>query len=178
MRDGLGATLRRECSGQSLVETALILPLLLTLALNAVNLGYFFCVCLDLTTASRMGVGYSASGTSSVAQVAVPTAPTVSSLVYENLAGALPSAAHTPIRVCTLALGLTGSGSNQMPNCATFGALPGTFTPLQPDPEAPYLLLHRVDIEYAATPLIPGSAFNLFGSSLALHRTAVMRAMP
>src|SRR6185369_6754975 len=103
MRGTFGSTLHRDRSGQCLVETALILPLTIILALNAVNLGYFFCVCLNLTTASRMGVAYSASGTSSVLELAVPSAPTVSSLVYDNLIGALPSAVNTPIRVCTLA---------------------------------------------------------------------------
>jgi len=178
MGEALESALRRDRTGQSLIEAALILPLLIMLAFNAINVGYFFCVCLNLTTASRMGVGYSASGTSSVLQAAVPSASTVSSLVYENLTGTLPSAVHTPIRVCTLALGLTGSGSSQIPNCASYGAHPGTFASLQPDPEAPYLLLHSVDVEYAPTPLIPGSAFNLFGSSLVFHRTTIMRAMP
>lgn len=164
--------------GQSLLETALLLPLLLTILCNAVSLGYFFSVYLNLATAPRQGVEYSIQGTSSVLQAAVPSADSISSLVYENIAGAIPAAASTPTRVCTLALGLTGSGSSQVPNCETFGAGIATFSDLQPDPEAPYLVLHRVDIAYTVTPLIQGSVFNIIPNSLTLHRSVVMRAMP
>ena len=170
--------LLHERSGQSLLETALLLPLLLTIVANAVSIGYFFSVYLNLATAPRQGAQYSIQGTSSVLQAAVPSADSISSLVYENIAGAIPSAANTPTRVCTLALGLTGSGSSQMPNCATYGTGTGTFPDLQADPEAPYLVLHRVDVQYTVTPLIQGSVFNLLPNSLTLHRTVVMRAMP
>lgn len=174
MRSGL----LHEPSGQSLLETALFLPLLIIVVANAVSIGYFFSVYLNLATAPRQGVEYSIRGTSTTLQVAVPSADSISSLVYENIAGAIPSAATTPTRVCTLALGLTGSGSTQMPNCATYGNGTATFSDLQPDPEAPYLVLHRVDIAYTVTPLIQGSVFNVIPNSLTLHRSVVMRALP
>lgn len=165
-------------SGQSLVETALFLPLLLTIIVNAVSLGYFFTVYLNLATAPRQGVEYSVTGTSTVLQLAVPSAASISSLVYDNIGGAIPAAASTPTRVCTVALGLSGSGSSQVPNCANYGTGTGTFSDLQVDPEAPYLVLNRVDIQYTVTPLIQSSLFNLLPNPLTLHRSVVMRAMP
>ena len=43
-------------SGEGLIETALIVPFLLTMILNAVNFGYFFLVALNLTAAPRSAV--------------------------------------------------------------------------------------------------------------------------
>jgi Flp pilus assembly protein TadG len=177
-RQCMGPGLVHDRNGQSLLEAALLLPLLLTILVNAVSLGYFFSVYLNLATAPRQGAEYSIQGTSSALQVAVPSAASISSLVYENIAGAIPAAANTPTRVCTVALGLSGSGSNQVPNCETFGTGSATFPDLQPDPEAPYLLLNRVDIQYTVTPLFQGSIFNIVPNSLTLHRSVVMRAMP
>src|SRR5450759_5167766 len=156
MRSGL----LHERSGQSLLETALFLPLLLTIVVNAVSIGYFFSVSLNLITAPRQGAEYSIRGTSTVLQMAVPSADSISSLVYENIAGSVPAAANTPTQVCSLALGLTGSGSNQVPNCETYGTGTATFSDLQPDPEAPAFVLHRVDVQYTVTPLIQGSVLN------------------
>ena len=47
--------LARNNSGQALVETALILPVMLLVLLNAVNFGYFYLVALNLTAAARDG---------------------------------------------------------------------------------------------------------------------------
>jgi len=132
---------------------------------------------LNMTTAPRQGAEYSIQGTSTVLQAAVPSADSVSSLVHDNINNAVPAAANTPTRVCSLFLGLTGSGSNQTPNCATYGTGSGTFSNLQADPEAPYLVLHRVDIQYTVAPLIQIPLFNVV-PSLTLHRMTTMRAMP
>src|SRR5581483_4215825 len=44
-----GSKLQRRARGQSLVETALMLPLLLLVVFNVVNLAYFFLVVINLT---------------------------------------------------------------------------------------------------------------------------------
>ena len=102
-------------------------------------------------------------------------------LVYDNLNTSVPAAANSPARVCSAALGLSGTGTAQVANCTTY-TIPGsnddiTFSDLQADPEAPYLVLHRVDVQYTIRPLFAGSPFNLV-PQLTLHRTIVMRAMP
>lgn len=76
-----------------------------------------------------------------------------------------------------MALGLSGSGSSQVPNCANYGSGAGTFSALQADPEAPYLLLNRVDVQYTITPLLQGSVFNVV-PPVTVHRMVTMRAMP
>jgi Flp pilus assembly protein TadG len=174
------SNLLHDRSGQSLLETALLVPLMLTIIFNAVNIGYFFSVALNLATASRQGAEYSIQGPAGFQQSELPSASSVSSLVYDDITGAIPSTANTPTQVCSLSLGLNPTGigtSNQIPNCVSYGSA-GSFSAPDPDPEAPYLVLNRVDIQYTVTPLIPGMVFNIvLPPSLTFHRTVEMRAM-
>ena len=48
--------------GQSLLETAIAMPLLLGIAFNLINLGYFWFVVLSLAAAPRQGVQYLRAG--------------------------------------------------------------------------------------------------------------------
>src|ERR1700730_10413431 len=64
----------RSSSGQSLVETALLLPMLLMLLFNAVNFGYFFLVALNLGVAPRNGVLYSVAGSATPGTLTLPSA--------------------------------------------------------------------------------------------------------
>src|SRR5258708_34830608 len=49
-------------SGQSLMETALILPFLMMLAFEAINFGYFFFTAVNIAASPRQGVEYSIQG--------------------------------------------------------------------------------------------------------------------
>lgn len=171
--------------GQSLIETALILPFLLMIAFNAINYGYFFLVALNIAAAPRSGVEYSIQGFATPGQFSLPAAgpntnaATVSFLTYEDMRGALGGSASTPIRVCTKLLGVTGSGTTLTANCASYGNTPQRAFPANnPDPEAPRFVLHRVDVEYTVTPLIPAQVFNLtLVPELSFHRQVSMRAI-
>jgi hypothetical protein len=158
----------------------LLLPILLTIICNAVNIGYFFFVELNLTTAPRQGVEYSIQGPASFQQSQLPVASAVSSLVYADITGAIASTANTPTQVCSVSLGLNLSGrgtSSQVPNCASYGRA-GSFASPDPDPEAPYLVLNQVVIQYTVTPLIPGTVFNVvLPPSLTFSRKVEMRVM-
>src|SRR5215470_3313291 len=87
--------LLRRCSGQSLLETVMILPFLLTLVLNAVNFAFFFLMALNITSASRSAAMYSVMGGATPAAIALPkagpntTTTTVSYLAYQDLTGAV-----------------------------------------------------------------------------------------
>ena len=168
--------LHRNRQGQSLLETALLLPLLLVLVFNAVNLGYFFYAYLNLTTGPRQGAQYSILGGATTNNT-MPTSDQVNALLMNDITGAMPAASNTPTRVCVFNNGLDNAGTtNQTPTCVGYGNAGGSFTAIQPDPEAPQLVLHRVDIQYTVNPLIGGFAFNLVtGNSLTLHRTIYMR---
>jgi Flp pilus assembly protein TadG len=130
--------------GQSLVEAALILPLLLLLVCNVVNLGYFFLIVVNLTGASRSSTLYSiegsyspyalqepASGTSTGSKLAT-TPGTVSYAALQDMTGAVwnptgtigSGSVVTSIQVCTQmnvnnGSGVNGSGSSLVANCDT-----------------------------------------------------------
>jgi hypothetical protein len=198
--------LRREQTGQSLVETVLMLPLLLLVLLNTVNFGYFFLVTLNLTAAPRSGVEYATMGFSTPSAISLPAAGppsgllTVGYLTQLDMTGALNNPTGASIQICTQTnldgtkSGVNGSGVNQKTNCtictgSACGAVNTGGTGIVPhaDPEAPSFVLNRVDVKYTFIPLIPGQPFNLFlmatpicnasGSSCAFHRFAEMRTM-
>ena len=76
---------QRHDEGQSLLETAVAMPLLLGIAFNLINLGYFWFVVLSLAAAPRQGVQYSAQGGASITTAAAPSASAVSTLVFDNM---------------------------------------------------------------------------------------------
>ena len=174
-------------SGQSLIETALVLPLLLLLAFNAINFGYFFVAALNITSAPRSGVQYAILGYSTPGQLAQPPAgpsnnqASVSYLTYEDIRRALPNSTGALVQVCSSTIGLTNPGTiNQKSACTTFGSGPAPPGPAT-DPEAPMFVLSKVDVVYQVQPLI--TPFSLLGIQLALlpnmniHRQVSMREM-
>lgn len=186
-------------SGQSMVETALVLPLLLVIALNAINFGYFFVIAVNLTAAPRSGAEYSIQGFSTPSAISLPSAgpstsvTSVSYLTYRDMTGALYApATNGSIRVCSQTVGLNSDGTVM---CASYGS-PATYPAVVADPERiggagtpPAFALHVVDVVYRFSPLIPGSPFNIVllaspicsssngSASCQFHRQALMRAM-
>src|SRR6266568_798941 len=175
---------RQSSRGQSLVETALMLPLLLLLVCNVVNLGYFFLVIVNLTGASRTSALYSIEGSyppyarqeapSGTASGTILTTPgTVAYTVYQDLNGAVWNPTGSTVQVCTqvninsgTASGVNGTGSGQLANCETCtssgcGAAGGGTPAPSADPEAPSFVLNQVDINYTFSTLIPGRIFNI-----------------
>src|ERR1019366_1493062 len=162
--------LARNSSGQALIETALILPLLLTIVLNAVNFAFFFLMALNITAASRTSGIYSIMGGATPAAMALPqagpqtTTSTVSYLAYQDLTGAVstPSTSNTGVNVCSSTVGVTGSGSATVTTCTKYGIGGGFPSSAEADPEAPSFLLGRVDVAYNFSPPIPLTPFNAF----------------
>ena len=192
----------RENSGQALVETVLLLPLLMAIVLNAINFGYFFLMALNITSAARSGGLYSIMGSATPAAIALPPAGSatainsVSYLAYQDLTGAVYSpSTNAGVQVCSPSVGVLNAGTvNQKSQCTTLGSI-GSFPAADVDPElnsgntAPAFLLNRVDVAYQFTPLIPLMPFNIIilaspactstaGSvSCTFYRHTQMRAM-
>ncbi len=161
-----------------------MLPLLLLLVCNVVNLGYFFLVIVNLTGASRSSALYSIEG--SYTPYAQPEAPsgtgsatilttpgTVAYTVYQDLNGAVWNPTGSSLQICTqmnintgTGSGVNGTGASQLANCETCtssgcGAVGGGTPAPRADPEAPSFVLNQVDINYQFTTLIPGTIFNI-----------------
>lgn len=176
----------RNTHGQSLVETALMMPLLLLIVLNVINLAYFFLVATNLTAAARSSTLYSIEGSYTPYASSEPssgssncsTSPnTVACLVLQDLTGALPNPNGVTVQVCTqmntnpsTTSGTHASGTSQVSNCmsCTTGAgctaansYNGSPAP-SVDPEQPTapFILNQVTITYNFNALIPGTFFN------------------
>ena len=97
--------------GQSLIETALMLPVLLLLAFNAINFGYFFFVAVNLASAPRSGVQYAILGPSTPQALDYPppgpagTATSISFITYEDMRGVLRSSSSALVQVCSTKVG-------------------------------------------------------------------------
>jgi Flp pilus assembly protein TadG len=168
---------RRHEDGQSLLETAVAMPLLLGIAFNLINLGYFWFMVLTLAAAPRQGVQYSTQGGQATTTTSSPSTTAVSNLVYENMTNAVHGAttSNTSVRVCTSALGV--DSSTHITLCNSFGPA-ATFSAIAADPEAPVFVLNRVDVGYTVTPLIRGSAFNVvLPANMNFHRQVSMRSL-
>src|SRR5229473_942826 len=155
--------------GQSLVETAIAMPLLLAVAFNIINWGYLWFMLLALSAAPRMGAQYATQG-GAAGTATAPGATTISDLVYDNLTNAISGAttSNAAVQVCSSAIGV--NSSTHIALCNQFGPAFPFATPAA-DPEAPIYVLHRVDVGYTVTPIIPGAAFNvILPANLKFHR--------
>jgi len=159
----------RNSSGQALIETALIMPVMLLLALNCVNFGYFFIVALNVTEAPRSGAQYSIVGFQTPSTLALPvagppsTTNTISYLNQQDMTGAVSAPTGASIQVCSSTVGMTNTGVAECETCTgtTCGAINTGAPAPAADPEAPSFVLNRVDVNYVFSPLIPGGVFNL-----------------
>lgn len=177
-RRGHTGKLKRD-GGQSLIETAIFLPILILLVAYAVDFGYFFIVAANLTSASRNAAEYSIQGFASPAQSALPIAgpittnTSVAALAVGDLSSLAASSSTTSVEVCSKILGTT----NNVTNCASYGPAGTVFTPAA-DPEAPTFFLNRVDVTYTVQPPIPMSFFSYsLLPTMKFHRQVSMRAM-
>lgn len=192
----LGSRRGRE-SGQSLLETALVLPFLLLLALNAVNFGYYFFVALNLAAAPRHAVEYSIQGYATPTSATVPAAgpptdiSTISALAYADIQSSLPSYGSATVQVCSRRSGTgilanPGTATQTTPCCTTSSSAGtscasgtiATGTAPASDPESPNFVLNRVDVVYTVTPIIAGNVFGITVlPSLSFHQQVSMREM-
>lgn len=181
-----------------------MLPLLLMIVLNVVNLGYFFLVAINLTGAARSATIYSIEGSSTPAASQLPGAggasPTtsllsVTYLAFQDMTGSLWNPTGASVQVCSpiniaSGSGVNGTGTSQKANCVTCTSSgcgsAGTGSPApHADPEAPNFVLNQVRITYTFNTLIPGTIFNIplqaspmcNSGSCTFVRQAEMRAM-
>jgi len=162
-------------AGHSLVEAALMMPIVLSIAFNAVNVGWFWFMVLQLSAVPRHAVQYSTQGGAAMKTVsASPLADDVSTLAYNNLLHTIgATTSNASVQVCTVRSGTTSN----VANCTAYGPS-ATFPAMEADPEAPYFAENRVTVRYTVTPLIPGTVFHvLLPSNLTFYRQVSMRSL-
>ena len=162
---------RRRAGGQSLVEFALLVPLLFLLIVNAVNFGGFFYAWITIANAARVGAQYTVMAGATVQSPKPPTAAQVYNLIQADVS-ALPGAGSLVVRSCT--------NNDGTINCTTTGS--GSFPdpPADARPEASLYVMSWTDVRYTYQPFIPLFSFPGLGLYATLppttiHRQAVMR---
>lgn len=169
----------REQSGQSLVEIAVMVPLLTLLVSYAIDMAYFLIVAASLTSATKNAAEYSIQGYLSAAQSTVPaagplsTTTSVSALAISGLSSLVSASTTATVQVCSKSVGTSGNTTA----CSSFGPTGQSYTPAI-DPEAPRFMLQRVDVTYTVKPPIP---LSLFKKSIlpntSFHYQVSMRAL-
>ena len=159
-----------EDSGQSLIEAGLLVPFLIVLVFNAINIGYYFFAALNLSTAPRQGAEYSIQGSASSVGSQLPSAGSVSTLVYDGIDRSISGTSSAPMQVCSKSVGVSGG----LAQCIQYNGFSSSAP--DADPEQPSLVLNRVDIQYHVDPPIPGSLFNIVPAPT-IHRYVEMRAV-
>jgi Flp pilus assembly protein TadG len=172
--------LRRGEDGSSLVEAAVIAPLMVLLVCYAINFGYYFIAAINLTAAARTSVEYSIQGFSSPSSGTLPAAGTttttgsVAALALGDLGNLLKSSTTTSIEVCSQSANTSGTTAVV---CKSYGASTLSYT-ADTDPESSMFQCNRVDIVYTINPPIPLTIFHIAWTPPAtFHRSAEMRAI-
>lgn len=150
-------------AGQSLIEFALIVPLVFLLVVNAVNLTGFIFAWITVAAAARSGAEYMIMSTASPG---APTAATLAQITAQVTADVASLKNRSSVIVATCTNATTAANG-----CTTLF-----------DPEAPAFTLATVDVTYTYKPYIPLFSFPALGISATLpagtiHRKAVMRML-
>ena len=177
---------RAETEGSSLIETAMVMPVLVLMLCFAIDIGYFFIVAANLVSSSRNAVLYSGQGFASPGQTQLPSPGTagslsdiagVAGLAGGDLAGLANMSTKTTVQVCSKQIGVTHTSNGYITNCSTFPSGTLNFTPDQ-DPESNNgMLAQRVDVVYTVSPPIPIDFFTFTMPPLTVHWAAEMRAV-
>ncbi|MGI9101716.1 MAG: TadE/TadG family type IV pilus assembly protein [Terriglobales bacterium] len=165
---------RKNERGQSLVEAAIAIPLVLMLGFNAVNLGYFWFMVLVLSAAPRQAVQYASQGGAAMAYISGQTGTAVQTMLLDNMTNAVgATSSNVSTQICVSANGVVANVATCTVSGPTY-----SFPAAAADPEAPVYVLQRVDVAYTVHPIIPGGAFNVvLPSNLTFHRQVSMRSL-
>lgn len=178
--------MRKGSRGSSLIETALVMPILVLMLCFAIDIGYFFIVAANLVSSSRNAVLYSGQGFASPAQAQLPSAGTAGSLADTagvaglaggDLSGLASMSTKTSVEVCSKKIGITQTSNGYITSCSTFPSGALTFAPDQDPESANGMLTQRVDVVYTVAPPIPIDFFTFTMPPLTVHWQAEMRAV-
>jgi len=158
----------RSVRGGSLVEFALIFPLLFLLIVNVVNFGAYIYAWVSVANAARTGAQYLVMSAATIAAPRPATADQVTAIITAD-GYSLLNKASLAVRIC--------KNNNGTITCS--GAA-GSNPPADPEPTK--YVLASVDVTYTYNPFISLWSYPALGiyatiPSSTIHRRAVMRMM-
>ena len=169
---------QRSCSGQALIEFALILPLLFLLIVNVINFGGMLYTWITLSNSARAGAEVMVVGGAYLTGPAAPDQATVQTFTLNDL-HPLPNSPTAKVTVCSR----NPSSSALAASVTCTGPQAGTVSPpIDTSAEAIHYVMGSVDVEYIYTPFIPLWDFPKLGIHATLtptkiHRQAAMRIL-
>lgn len=155
--------------GQSLVEFALVLPLLFLLILNAVNFAGYLYAWITVANAARAGADYAIMSPSLAVGAVQPITPAEITGVVTTDVTSLPNKSSLVVNVC-------------QNNNGVISTLAGTCSSIASDPEPTEFVLTSVGVTYTYQPYIAAFSFPRLGVHLTIPpttmtRVAVMRSI-
>lgn len=155
---GRGRKFFASCSGQAILEWALIVPLALFLIVNIVNYGALAFACITVSNAARAGASYMSQGPMSLNLAGYPTQIAVTNVVKADM-GALPNGASATVNVCS---NKNGSADSTTPyNCLT-PIFSGSTNYTDPEGSTS-TTIGTVQVTYTYCPLISNFSFPALG---------------
>ena len=173
----------RSSSGSSLIEFALILPMLCVLFLNAVNFGGFIFAWITLANGARSGADYMVTGAQSIGSPAPPSVAQITTVVTADVYSLL-NRGTAVVNACMHSPSDSASAWtwNVSGTACTSGYSAPTAESDTDRPEAYLYTTGWVDVNYTYQPFIAaGKIFPGLGlyitlpSNLVIHRRAIMR---
>jgi Flp pilus assembly protein TadG len=170
---------KKNSAGSSLVEFALLVPLLFVLVAGVADFGGLIFAWITVAHAARTGVQAAVLNGVYMNYVTAPTPASITSTVQSDLAALLNGSSVTPV-ICEYnngTLSQTISGT-----CSTTG--PVDSEPIVAGGTPVYNLI-TVDVTYTYSPFVRTFDFSslgvhlpaLFNSNISIHRRAIMRVI-
>jgi hypothetical protein len=156
-------------AAQALIEYLLVLPIVLLLVVNIVNMGGFFFAWITVADAARGAANYAALAGSSAGGVQAASAAQIKAMATVE-ASSLPNNPSLIVDICRNFNG-------------TVTTVSGTCTSIPSEPEPTTYVLTSIDVYYTYKPFIP-AGFQFKGLNVyvtippsVVHRRAVMRTI-
>jgi len=160
---------RAECEvAQALIEYLLLLPIVLLLVVNIVNMGGFFFAWITVANTSRAAANYAAMAGASAGGVQAASVSKILAMVTTEVSS-LPNNPSVAVDICRNFKGTI--------------TLSGTCNSIQADPEPTSYVLTSIDIYYTYQPFVPAgfhfSNLNVYVTipPTTIHRRTVMRTL-
>jgi Flp pilus assembly protein TadG len=155
----------RDSSGQSLLEFALLLPLMFLLVVNVVNFGGLLYAYITVTNAARSGATYMMMGPSSVGNLNLPSTAAVQDIVQKDLAS-LPRSTNSTVTTVTVCGNFNGTTTWQNSSgtqvACTMPSNPPSGTSYA-DPQPTLNNMGVVQVQYTYCPFIGALNFPQLG---------------
>ena len=156
-------------AAQALIEYLLLLPIVMLLVVNAVNMGGFFFAWITVSNTSRAAANYAALAGASAGAVQVASGSKILAMVSAE-DSSLPNNPSVVVDICRNFNGVVT-------------AVSGTCTAIPADSEPASYVLTSIDVYYVYTPFIPaGFQFRNLNVYVTIppsmvHRRTVMRTL-